>query len=342
MEQTQVSKVSTKLGYDLGKGFHKACYADESSNERFIDMPSYYSHGKLSAAMPGRSHWSEQISYGGVNYVFGEFSHLGERFTINDAEIKNTEINLAMVLSILARLNVRDADILVGLPISTFLKEKDSLRALLNGVFEASFHKQKEPITFNIKADVIQEPLGSYMAMVLYPDGTISNNEFFNRLIGIVDIGHTTVDIVGVEKGQLTANQKSGLYGISNIYNAIWRELEPRFGMIKANEKVQFMKDVTMRFGSATMKIDGHTVNPIIWGKIKDMKAALAKTIIDDAKSTLSDLRPNYWVFTGGGSAFLKDEITSLFGQPTFLENPRFANAQGFYRFLKYRERAKK
>lgn len=329
-----------KVGIDIGKGFIKYCYLNAAGEEVTGEIPSYYSHGRMDIALPGTANWADQIQFAGQSYIFGRYSSLGERLTIRDDEEKASDINLAFILSVLARLGIKDAEIMVGLPVGNLEKEKMKVKSMFTGVFEASFASRREPMSISIEPWVLSEPLGTYFSKILSPTGDILNNKYYQKKVAIVDIGHSTLDIVLVEQGALSPKRTSGLYGISNIFTKLWRDLEPQYGMIKANEKVDIMRSVATEYNREMIQIGGEVVNPAIWEKITDMKVDLARTIVDNVKSTLSDIRPPITLYTGGGALFLEKEIKAVAGKTAeFHENSRFANAIGFRRMLCYKEK---
>jgi hypothetical protein len=270
------------------------------------------------------------VRYDGVDYVLGEDATLCRGFSWKSDEVKGEIRNLIFVLAVLGHVGMTDAEIMVGLPVSTFDREKERIKNLFSGQKEAVINGV--PTIFNIFTWVTREPLGSYFALVLNHDGNTDRlSPYFRKLTAIVDIGYRTVDIVTMSQGRMTESRKSSLSGTTMIFDRLWALLEKDHGMLKANEIVELYNQITR--GNSTPMIKG-LPSPSVGEHLRVLKAELAQEITDFVSSVLSELAPSITVFTGGGALFLKDELQALNRNITFHPNSRYANAIGFYRLI--------
>ncbi len=156
--------------------------------------------------------------------------------------------------------------------------------------------------------------------------------------MAVIDIGYRTVDIVTLQGGTLAAVKDSTLSGTVTLFEKVWKELSHEYGMLKDNEKVKVYDHISNRVSaSGGFRINGEEVGEKFWEKVAGFKAQLARDIYDEMKSILSNISPDRMLITGGGAILLRDELSSIDKKLTFHENPRFANAIGFYRAAKAR-----
>ncbi len=321
-----------RVGIDIGKGFIKYCYRGGTG-----EIPSYMSQGSLTRVVSGPAGLASNIHFAGKDYIIGESAPLGRGFIQRNDERKADERNLIFVLSVLARLDIYDAEIMVGLPVGTLERDKNEVKSLFSGYFDASVGGEKGAKKgFNIQTYVLSEPIGTYFSLVCNEIGQLDKkSQYYNKAMVIVDIGHSTLDIVVMDSGNLSPVKGSSLLGISTIFNQVWKHLEKDHGMVKANEQVDIINTIIKNPGTQVV-IDGKMMNPAIWDKIKNWKMELAKNIIDTVKSSLGDLRPPVMLITGGGGLFLNHELRYCQRDIVMHADPRFANAIGFYRGLLY------
>ncbi len=127
--------MADRVGLDIGKSSLKYC-GDRGMGE----IPSYRSRGKLTQIIVGGSNApSLSVKFRGVDWILGEGAPLGTNFSWPTDEKKGNERNLILILAALAKLGVSDADVIVGLPVTTadHKKEVESVKATFNGAHVA-------------------------------------------------------------------------------------------------------------------------------------------------------------------------------------------------------------
>jgi len=320
--------MTEKIAIDIGNSAKKYMWRNGAGV-----VPGYLSKGRIDQITSSVIDGNSMITVNGEVYIVGEEAiYLGRGFGLQSNEHKGTEKTLIFALYILSKLNVTDAHIMVGLPVATFARDREELKDLLSGEKQATINDRL--VTFNISANVVMEPIGTYLSLVSDASGNINKNSpsFLKNMV-VVDVGWTTLDIITLRTGKLGERKNSELLGVSNIFDQVWRSLEPEHGMLKANEKVDLYESIIKHPGSGLVA-GGQHVKPEIWKNIGIWKRDLARNIMEAVLNTLGDSRPPLMIVTGGGALFLGDELKNEYPALVIHDNPVYANAIGFYRCL--------
>ncbi len=317
-----------KVGIDIGKSSFKFV-----SEKGAGEIPSFLARGRLKQVMHDTLSRPSMISYGGADWILGDDATLGTNFSWKTDEEKGDERNLLFILTILERLGITDAEIVIGLPVAAAESKKkvEEVKSAFSGVKEAMVNGK--PRIFTIKTSVLAEPLGTYFSLVIDEQcRPITISPFFHDQMAVIDIGYRTVDIVTLQGGKLADVRASTMSGTVNLFEKVWKAVEADYGILQWRDKVRIYDDIVHRFGSTVLKANGEIVSPKFWDRISELKEELAKDISDEIRSILSNMRPDRMLVTGGGALLLKDELVNNIRPLTFHPNPRFANAIGFYR----------
>ena len=325
--------MSHKIGMDLGKGHIKYQAATGIG-----EIPAWLSRGRITQVV-GMGSGSGGIRYQGKDYIIGRDAILGSGFSWSATEAKDDLRNLLFALYILGSLGVNEADMVIGLPVSAAGSQAavERIKSLLNGTHEVVIGDK--PSTMTIQVGVLAEPLGTYFSLCLDVEGRSVSSAYFNELIGIVDIGYRTLDIITIEKGKLsTTGKDSTLSGIAVLFSRVCKALEGDHGMLRPHE---IEKVHTWLTGGCQepIKIGGVPVRSDMPTEVARFKEEFSGQIMDEVQNLLSGIRPDRIVMTGGGAALLRNELSKINPNLTFHPNPRYANAIGFYRAAVARSR---
>ncbi len=320
----------TVIGIDSGKSTVKFCYGGGVG-----EIPSYTARGTVSRVLPVQTNdnRSVAITVDGVSWLLGSDAVMGSNFVWQTDENKGGERNLLFILAVLGMLNIREADIVIGLPVSIAENEKarETAKEALSGERKATVNGRE--MTFRINARVVAEPLGTYFSLVLDDQARpLLSSPLYTGQVAVVDIGFRTVDVVTLRSGGLAEAKDSTLSGTVTLFEKAWKMLEQNHGMLKANERVKVYEAITRNFGSSALRINGENVSPGFWNEIAKLRRQLAKDIVDEVRGVLGNIRPDHIVVTGGGALFMRDDLLAADKTLTIHTNPRFANAIGFYR----------
>lgn len=319
--------MSHKIGMDLGKGHIKYQTATGTG-----EIPAWISRGRITQVM-GKGSGAGGIRYQEQEYIIGRDAILGNGFSWSATEAKDDLRNLLFALYVLGSLGANEADMVIGLPVAAAgsAAAVERVKSLLNGTHECFIGDK--PMSITIRIGVLAEPLGTYFSLCLDVEGRpVSSSPYFNELIGIVDIGYRTLDIIAIEAGKLSSTGKdSTLSGIAVLFSRVCKTLEADHGMLRPHE---IEKVHTWLTGGCQelIKIAGLPVRSDIPAEVARFKTEFAGQIMDEVQSLLSGIRPDRIVMTGGGAALLRNDFSKINPNLTFHPNPRFANAIGFYR----------
>ncbi len=316
------------LGIDMGKSSIKYCCANGVG-----EIPNLIAKGKLIKVISGPDLTTFAVNFEGEDYVVGDEAPLCKTFKPDVTEKKATKENLVLILSVLAKLGITHAEMVVGLPVATMEHEKGPVKKLFSGPKEAVINGKK--MAFEIKTNVVSEPVGTFFSLSLDDNlrRIYSSNYFNDRdTTAIIDIGYRTVDTIILQRGTLAESRDSSLSGALTLFQKAYKLFSAQFGMLTENEKIKIRNAITHNFGSTTLTMAGKFVTSAQWNEIKAYKKDLSKEIIGDIKNVLVSIRPDRVIMTGGGALLLRDELIEEDASLVFLPNPRFANAIGFYR----------
>jgi plasmid segregation protein ParM len=320
-----------KVGIDIGNSSIKY-YSDLG----FGEIPTWRARGHITQVVADSHAPLSAIRYNGEDLILGEDAVLGTNFVWKTDEEKGDDVNVPFILLALARMGITQADIVLGLPVSSAASKKkvEKAKEAYSGVKEAVVNGRS--LTFNIRVNVMAEPLGTYLSLVLDENFRyVKTSPYFHDQLAIVDIGYRTVDIVILERGKLAATRNSTMSGMIRLFDKIKADLEAEHGKMRPNEEVRIHNSIVNHFGTGTLKINGEFVKPDFWKRAAGYKVQLAKDISDEIKVVLSEIRPDKIMLTGGGALLLQNELLSGNRHFVMHNNPRFANVIGFYRAAK-------
>jgi hypothetical protein len=320
-----------KVGIDIGNSSIKYF-----SDLGYGEIPTWRARGEITQIVPDANSQLSAIRYNGESLILGEDAVLGTNFMWKTDEEKNDEqFYTPFILLALARMGITNADIVLGLPVSTAASKKkvDRVKEAYSGTKEAFISGRT--ITFTTRASVMAEPLGTYLSLVLDENNRyIKNSPFLQDQVAIVDIGYRTVDFVILDRGKLATTHTS-MSGMVQLFDGIKSFLEIEYGKMRPNEEVRIYNKIINHFGVATLKIAGEHVRPDFWKRASELKSQMARDLSDEVRVFLSKIRPDKVMLTGGGALFLKDELMNNNRNFQIHHNPRFANVMGFYRAAK-------
>jgi hypothetical protein len=336
--QHNTSKEETEMnhvGLDLGKSSIKYVTSEGPG-----EIPAWLARGKITEVMKTGSE-TNAISFKGQDYIIGKDAILGSGFSWSSTEDKDDPRNLLFALSILGGLGIIEANVVIGLPVSAAGSKMAvrRIKALLEGAHEVVIGG--EPMTITLNVSVLAEPLGTFFSMALDQSGLPVTVPYLDELLGIVDVGFRTVDIVILDNGKLATTRDSTLSGITILFDRVCKLIEVDHGKLRPNEVA---KAHSWLVGNCRepLKIGGKYVRSDLPNEVDRLKAELAGQILDEMQSLLSNLRPDRIIMTGGGAALLRGDLSKINPHLTYHPNPRMANATGFYRsaVARSRERA--
>jgi hypothetical protein len=319
-----------KVGIDIGNSSVKY-HCDFGSGE----IPTWRSRGKITQVIVDPNAPLSSIRYNGEDLLLGEDAVLGQNFMWKTDEEKCDDFYVPFILLALARMGITQADIVLGLPVSTAASKKkvEKVKEYYTGTKEAIVNDKA--ITFNIRANVMSEPLGTFMTLI-YDENSryMKTSPYLLGELALIDIGFLTCDYIVLNRGKL-AQTHTSMSGMYQFFEKVKSDLENEYSKMRPNEEVRIYNQIVNHFGTAQLKIGGDFVRPDFWKRAEQYRAQLAKDLAEEIRIVLTKMRPDRVMLTGGGSLFMKDELMNHNRHLMIHNNPRFANVIGFYRAAK-------
>ncbi|MFM7363794.1 MAG: ParM/StbA family protein [Cuspidothrix sp.] len=220
------------LSVDLGRTSTKTCVSRDPNHVAFI--PSNVKQTSIDqirgglfeakATDPLMDLWLE---YQGSGYAVGQLAaDFGANLGVGQSKIEDA---LIKVLSCAGYFKLKDEiAVVLGLPflsLKQFEKEKVQLSSLITGPHVVNF--RGESLSLNItKVWVMPEGYGSLLWSETQPNKGVAVPEFTKISVGIVDIGHQTIDMIMVDNFHFARGaSKSEEFGMNQFYELVAQEI---------------------------------------------------------------------------------------------------------------------
>lgn len=230
--------------------------------------------------------------------------------------------------------------ILVGLPVE-ILQDRQRGLATLAGLKEwlVGSHKfcvNGKPYSLAITAiKAMAQPLGSYFAWGLNNDGEWSRPAAdFNAPVAVADIGFNTLDLFGIERGQVISRLTSG----------------KALGMHRAATTIRRLVSLNCRADLSLSQAD-ELIREHLKGQLAEVHTPaasiqvnhLVQQALDETFAGINEFLREHWsgggfrylILTGGGAEALKKPLLNQYPQAVYLPDPVTANVDGLARYAR-------
>ena len=228
--------------------------------------------------------------------------------------------------SALAKLPVGNINLVTGLPIA-FYNDAEKLLNLVNG--KHNFTVNGAEVEYNVEnVDVIPQPFGSLFSVVLSRKGKVKDSKLAEGVVGVVDCGGKTTNILTVSRmAEVAKDTASVNVGGWDIMRAVKDRLTNEY------------PDIPLR--------DHQIINAIInksihyFGNDVDI-SNLVSEIVDPLADTIIAQCGQLWgtgagldsvLISGGGALLMSDRLLSHFPHGVVVDDPVFANAIGYWKY---------
>lgn len=322
------------IGYGVSKGTMSHLAGPKAADTVLYSFPSLAVQKTASFDVGDyRSEENVTITVKGVPYVVGkdvfdETDGTNPR-TLSEAFCDSPQY-MALLRGMFYRMGLARIDCLtVGLPLTTWTTQRESLREQILGVHEIPHPSSKDPgsrLSVEVcEVIVLPQPLGAFYNYTV-PNGYY--DQFRNEMNLIVDPGYGTVDWF-LSMGVRPQHQRCGAYtgGVSLVLNAVADAISADLRNVPT-----FMNqlDLALRENKPIVKVDGKDVElaayrPRADAKIREQLEAMSAKI-----RTVKDV--NNIILTGGGATLFRPHLEAMFPGRTIhcADNPSFANVLGF------------
>lgn len=325
MKETKIAR-AIDVGYRLTKWVESA-NGPAIKTKHFPSIAPRASDKSITEAL-GQHRDTVELTIAGVTYEVGADARFaqGSYFARNLADdYCLTPEYLALTRGALSFMNVEHIDLLVvGLPVSTFKKNKDALSRLLTGKHDTANGKQ---VTVG-EVVVLTQPHG---ALAAYAADSGRWKEIARQRNLIVDPGSRTFDWL-VTEGYKAFDQKSGAVNrgmidvLEDIAAGVSAEIGEKYSDLdRIDRSLQTGAKFTVL--GKTMDLTAHVKNAqrIAVDAVKEMRRRIDSQ--DDSATFIDNI-----VIAGGGADFFKEQIEKAFPKHTVrvLKQALYANVRGF------------
>ena len=221
------------LSVDLGRTSTKTCISREPNNVTFIpanvkQMSIEQVRGGVFEAKATDPLMDLWLEYQGSGYAVGQLAaDFGANLGVGQSKVEDA---LVKVLACAGYFKVKDeVSVVLGLPflsMEQFEKEKAQLISLITGPHVFNF--RGESVSLNVtKVLVMPEGYGSLIWTEAQPSKGATIPDFTKVSVGIVDIGHQTIDLIMVDNFRFARGaSQSEDFGMSKFYEMVAKQIE--------------------------------------------------------------------------------------------------------------------
>ncbi|MBK1987022.1 ParM/StbA family protein [Sphaerospermopsis aphanizomenoides BCCUSP55] len=324
------------LSVDLGRTSTKTCVSREPGNVAFIpanvkQMTIEQIRGGVfesKATDPLMALWME---YQGSGYAVGQLAaDFGANLGVGQSKVEDA---LVKVLAAAGYFKLKDEiSVVLGLPflsLEQFEREKAQLTSLVTGPHVLNF--RGESLSLNItKVWVMPEGYGSLLWTETQPNKGPGIPDLTKISVGIVDIGHQTIDLIMVDNFRFARGlSQSENFGMSQFYELVAKEIEnadsQSLALISAVNKPKGERFYRPKGASKPTNLDDFLPN---------LTEMFSREICSRVLAWLPE-RVTDVIITGGGGEFFWEDVQRLLKEARInahLAAPsRQANALGQY-----------
>lgn len=295
-------------------------------------LPNRIATGKLSVMFGEKPEDTYEVTYGDKSYILGDGVRLSntERSVTgsNKTEIESVVLCLTMIYLIAGDNLTIDVNLALGIPVNRFEKDQKVLAEKLKG--SHSFTINGVTYQINIKRTfVMPEPFGTYKLM----ESRMPNLE--NELVGIIDIGQQTSDLMFIDNGDVSDDYSDGSeIAMLTVLGSAARAIQKQFG----NEITIQDLEKCITSGNYQIKIGTGQINAQPF--INDAAVRSADSLISKIKGLWGEKigRIDTIILTGGGGAFFETTFKDAFNERNrnivVPDEPRLANIKGFFAYM--------
>ncbi len=282
------------------------------------------------------------VSWDGREYIVGTGSE-------NQAQIINERMEIerlsegqdyrALLYATLAQLVIHSqpvvVSVIIGFPVLV-VQDKDRLKKLLRPLQKWLLGRHQFMVDGN-KFDIyiaevkaMAQPVGTYFAWGLDKQGKwVRLKSDLDASVAICDHGYNTVDLFAVERGGVIGKYVVGKKaGIRRAAETLMREVETKYDVaLTRYEADKYLREKTpvLSYWSGD-----ENLTPL---KMQALESAVAQlgNILETSWGNGKQFR--YLLFTGGGSALLREYLLERYPHGIFLPDPVLANAHGLARY---------
>ncbi|TAE61882.1 MAG: ParM/StbA family protein [Nostocales cyanobacterium] len=325
------------LSVDLGRTSTKTCIGRDPGDVVFIpanvkQMTMEQVRGGVFESKMTDPLMDLWLEYQGNGYAVGQLAaDFGANLGVGQSKVEDA---LTKVLAAAGYFKLKDEiSVIAGLPflsLEQFEKEKAQLISLITGPHVMNF--RGETVSLNItKVWVMPEGYGSLLWSEAQPTKATTMPDFTKVSVGIVDIGHQTIDLLMVDNFRFARGlSQSEDFGMSSFYEMVAKEIEGNvdsqsLALISAVNKPKGERFYRPKGASKPTNLDDFLPN-----LTEQFSREICARVLAWLPERVTDV-----IITGGGGEFFWEDVQRLLKEAkvnAHLAAPsRQANALGQY-----------
>jgi plasmid segregation protein ParM len=217
--------------------------------------------------------------------------------------------------------------IVTGLPVNFY---SDSAKLQDRIVGEHKVRREGKAFqTFVVsECRVIPQPFGTLLGVSLDDWGKIADTDLANGMIGVIDIGGKSTNILAVEQlaeiSRKTASVNVGGWDVIRVVKAQILERYPELDL-RDHQVVEAVSKRELKYFGRFEKVGG---------MVEEALTPLTEQIIAQATQLWNGgANMDTVLITGGGALLLGERLQSYFRHAKVVADPIFANAVGYWKF---------
>jgi len=315
-----------KIGIDVGYGYVKAIN-DEGQKTSFPAMIAPTGNG-LGLGDVFKDTVEYQVTIDQSKYMVGDAAKQSFLATQTMSREKPPEIHDPLLMTAAYLLSGEDGrlEIGVGLPLAYYSAQKDALRnRLMRLKTDVVIKERHKHISFN-RVEVFPQGAGVLLCcQSMLP---------LSGYVGLIDIGTYTTEYIlfQMKSGQpIPILEASGSVeaGVHLVYSAVAREFQSKTGSPLPVEMEAEVTEKALRGEQITFDGKKHTLNAA--QAREDVALAICQKVLAAWGNRTGHIETT--LLAGGGALFFRQNLKGFPGQ-YIVQDPFFANARGYLRFL--------
>ena len=282
------------------------------------------------------------VSWGGVTYLVGphveRFAQPVERMNfLRLSDGSDTRAITYTTLGLLLGEGDHAVSLMVGLPVQVMANTETARQTLseLRGWLAGEHRFQVNGKEVRIQMERVQamaQPAGTFFAWGMNDEGQwVRSTDDLKALVGICDIGFNTLDLFGVQGGQVIAGFTGGdTAGIRRAADLVIRHVREKYDVrLSRHEADALLRDDKPTLQCAAGAVDLSSVVQQALG----ISMAQIADFINSRWESGGQFR--YKLFTGGGAALLREHLLRAYPSGLALPDAVTANALGLARYAR-------
>lgn len=226
-----------------------------------------------------------------------------------------------------------DAQVVIGLPLSDYDRDKKIVREILDGshTFKRTGRVGQKCNVSDLR--VVPQAWGAILDQLLDASGKICDPEMARHRYAVLDIGGHTVNYLAVDGlSDIPAESRGTQRGTWTVVRAVRDFLDaehPDLAQLKDHKLMQAILETSIYDGGTRINL-----TPVTFPIIDEIGKEIVETARQHWGASAATFRSVLVI--GGGAHIWRDHITAAFPHAKILTSPEFANARGFAKFAEY------